>query len=262
MGRLHLFEIHDQSWCPASLRDTLTDNLQFFLTLSNHYLPLVPRLRAALARTGARQVVDLCSGAGGPWGHLARLLDAAPLAVLLTDRFPNPSSWERVRAQSAGRVQGHPNPVDATAVPQGLSGFRTLFTAFHHFRPDDARAILRDAVRRRQGIAIAEVTSRRLAALLAMLAIPVLVLLAAPFIRPWRWSRLAWTYLIPVAPFMIAFDAVVSCLRTYDPAELAALTTEVEGDYLWEAGELSGRFGAVLPVTYLIGVPPSVGRPA
>jgi hypothetical protein len=259
MGRLHLFEIHDQPWCPASLRDALTDNLQFFLTLGNHYAPLVPRLRRALARTGANRVVDLCSGAGGPWRRLA---DATDVDVLLTDRFPNPDAWKRIQTITAGRVRGHAHPVDATAVPPELRGFLTLFTALHHFRPDEARAILRDAVRRRQGIAVGEMTSRRLAAFLATLAIPLLVWLAAPFIRPFRWSRLVWTYLLPVAPFMIAFDGFVSCLRTYDPAELQALTRDLNGaagkdGYAWESGELPGRFGGgAAPITYLIGIPP------
>ena len=52
----------------------------------------------------------------------------------------------------------------ALAVPERLTGLRTVFTAFHHFRPADARAILESAVRDRQGIAIFEATFRTLAA--------------------------------------------------------------------------------------------------
>jgi hypothetical protein len=44
--------------------------LEFFLRIGNYYAPIVPRLRAALEKTGERQIVDLCSGGGGPWLRL------------------------------------------------------------------------------------------------------------------------------------------------------------------------------------------------
>ncbi|MGH7754464.1 MAG: class I SAM-dependent methyltransferase, partial [Gemmatimonadales bacterium] len=70
MKRLHLFEIHDQPWCPASLRDTLTDFIAFLTRVAGLYDPVVPRLKRALERSGAGRVVDLCSGSGGPWRDL------------------------------------------------------------------------------------------------------------------------------------------------------------------------------------------------
>lgn len=175
--------------------------------------------------------------------------------IVLTDKFPNLPALARTRAATRGRVQFHSESVDATRVPAGLDGFRTLFTSFHHFRPDAARAILRDAMRSRQGIGVFEVTARRPIAVLAGALVPLLVLLAAPFIRPFRWSRLGWTYLPPVLPAVATFDGIVSCLRTYDSAELRALTVDLTEDgYRWEAGELAGRWSPV-PVTYLIGYP-------
>src|SRR5439155_21664731 len=119
--------------------------------------------------------------------------------------------------------------VDATSGPPALSGFRTLFSSFHHFRPEEARRILADAVRQRQGIGVFEATQRSAPAMLAMLLTPLFVLLATPFIRPFRLSRLFWTYLLPVVPIVALFDGVVSCLRTYTPTELRALVAEVPG---------------------------------
>src|SRR5262245_54392038 len=113
-----------------------------------------------------------------------------------------------------------PQPVDATRVPDELPGFRTMFSAFHHFRPEQASAVLADAVRMRQGIGVFEGTQRRPLALLLMLLVPLAVLITTPFIRPFRWSRLLWTYLIPIVPIVALFDALVSCLRTYSIEEL------------------------------------------
>lgn len=245
MGRVHLVELHDLPWCPRSLRDALTDFLAFALNLGRTYDPAGPLLRDAVARAGARRVVDLCSGAGGPWPCLA---PAVAVPVLLTDLYPH-------RHGAAGALPFHPHPVDARAVPASLDGFRTLFTSFHHFRPAEARAILADAVARGQGIAIFEAVQRtpRDVALVAFTWLAVLV--ATPFVRPFRWSRLCWTYLPPVLPLLGTFDGIVSCLRAYSPAELAELVRGLD-TYDWTIGQIRarGRFSP-LPATYLIGVP-------
>jgi len=243
MGRLHLFEIHDQSWCPRSLRDALTDFLQFTINLGRTYASVTPLLRDAVARAGATRVVDLCSGAGGPWRVLRQ---AIPVPVVLTDKYPN-------RAARSGRLPFDPGPVDATAVPADLRGFRTMFTAFHHFRPAEARAILADAVQQRQGIGVFEI-SRRAPLEIAVIALTWLaVLVFVPFIRPLRWSRLAWTYLPPILPIVGLFDGIVSCLRTYSPTELRELSRGLDS-YEWEIGEMRSGWSPLV-VTYLVGVP-------
>jgi hypothetical protein len=242
--RLHLVEVHDLAWCPPSLRDALTDFLAFALNLARAYDPVGPLLRRAVARAGARRIVDLCSGAGGPWRRLAADVG---VPVLLTDLYPHRGG--------ALALPFHPQPVDARAVPRALDGFRTIFTAFHHFRPAEARAILEDAVRARQGIAVFEV-ARRAPREIGLIAFTWLGTLAAlPFLRPWRWSRFFWTYLPPVLPLVGSFDGVVSCLRTYAPAELRALVRGLDG-YDWEVGRFRAGWSP-LRGTYLIGVPKS-----
>lgn len=244
MRRVHLVEIHDQPWCPRSLRDALTDFLGFTLRLGRSYGPIVPLLRAAVARAGATRIVDLCSGAGGPWPVLWR---DVLVPVLLTDKYPNAQA-------RTGPLPFHPEPVNAMAVPPDLPGFRTLFTSFHHFRPAEARAILADAVRRGEGIGVFEV-ARRAPLEVGLIALTWLaVLLLVPFIRPFRWSRLVWTYLPPVLPLVGTCDGIVSCLRAYSPAELRGLVAGLDG-YEWDIGELPRAWWRPLTVTYLIGVP-------
>ncbi len=230
LPRIHGIEIHEQPWCPTSLRD---------------------------AATGSNSVVDLCSGGGGPWlSLLARFGDDAP-QVALTDRFPNRVAFERAAEEGGGRIGFEPEPIDVMRVPERLRGFRTLFAALHHFRPADARAILADAVEKRQPIAIFEGTERRVLQLLSMLLlVPIVTLLAMPFVRPFRISRIVWTYLIPLAPLVIAFDGIVSCLRTYSEDEMRGLVEGMDG-YRWQIGvERSGPTG----IPFIIGVPEATDR--
>jgi hypothetical protein len=74
------------------------------------------------------------------------------------------------------------------------------------------------------------------------------------FVRPFRWSRLFWTYIVPVIPFVLLFDGVVSCLRTYRPAEFLELVGSLSADYEWKAGEFRDSYFKP-PITYLIGYP-------
>jgi hypothetical protein len=151
-------------------------------------------------------------------------------------------------------------PVDARSVPPGLGGFRTIFSSFHHFRPAEAVAVLRDCATQGVGIAIFEAQARSLGSLLAFLLYLPLTFFAVPLVRPWSWWRLFWTYLLPALPLVITFDALVSCLRTYDVSELEALAQEAFGDEMeLEVGRVRAGW-LPLWVTYLIATPRKQGR--
>jgi len=141
--------------------------------------------------------------------------------------------------------------VDAMNVPPELKGFRTMFTSFHHFSPDEARAILQNAVDAGEGVGIFEITRRAPTTIGLILAWDIMLLVCTPWIRPFRWPRFVWTYLVPIIPLVLLFDGVVSCLRTYRPKELREMVDKLTAsDYVWEIGEnLTGK----APITYLIG---------
>jgi len=249
--------VSDHRWCPESVRAIVTDYLQFGAKKWKMDAAIVSLLRRALEHAGVHQVIDLCSGSGGPWLHIIRDLEGEgfPVKVLLTDKYPNAQAFKSARVVFGGLFDFCSEPVDAAHVPASLVGFRTIFSAFHHFHPPVASAILQDAVNRQQGVAIFEITQRTPWAVFNFFLTSLLVPFCVPFIRPFRWSRLVWTYLVPVAPAVILFDSLVSCLRTYSPDELRCLAqgTGAKG-YTWEVGEIKPAHAPV-PITYLLGYP-------
>ena len=254
MRRFQLIEIHEQPWFPSLLRDEATDALQFGFNLLNVYGAVAPLLRGALDSTQSGTIVDLCSGGGGPWFELGRTLrrDSPLLQIWLTDKFPNPRAVENVRRALENHIRFYPGSVDAANVPDELQGFRTMFTSFHHFSAEQAGAVVQNAVDAGEGIGIFEVTRRAPFTIVLTLAWALLLFLCTPWIGPFRWSRLFWTYLVPIIPLVLVFDGVVSCLRSYRPQELRKIVGRLSAnDYQWEIGETSGG----LPVTYLIGYP-------
>ena len=259
LGGARFFEFHDQRWFPKSLRDGVTDALQFILSLGGIYRPIVPILNKAVEASDAARIVDLCSGGGGPWLWLYRLLrvgNGRSITICLTDKYPNIEAFENARRKTEGKITFYPGFVDAASLPRDLLGFRTIFTSFHHFTPGEAVAILQNAVDNGQGIGVFEAAKRDPLTILLTVLMPLAGFLTAPFARPFRVSRIFWTYFIPVIPFVLFFDGVISCLRAYSQKELSLLAAQVKAEnYVWQIGE---RSGGLAPVTFLVGYPKPV----
>lgn len=258
MGRLHLFEWEDFGWFPAVLRDAATAYLRRAVEVTGQARRLAPKLHEAIEASGAERVVDLCSGGAGPVVELARALSSEGCHVpfLLTDLYPNEPAMEEAVRAAGGAIAIERESVDATRVPARLAGMRTLFNAFHHFRPEVASRILRDAVEARQPIAVFEIVSRDPAILLGILFSPAVVFLLMPTIRPRKASWLLFTYVVPLVPLLVLWDGLVSCLRVYAPEELRALVDGLpDNDYHWEIGRVP--LGGPAKATYLIGRPPA-----
>ena len=257
VGRIHLVEFHELAWFPAVWRDLLTDFLSFYATSFKPYANVASLLAEALEESGSARIVDLCSGAGRPLMSLVpalRRLGLSDLQVTLTDKYPTLEARKSVE-EIGGVVTYLETPIDAVDLPSNLKGFRTLFTSFHHFRPDAARAVLANAVSKDEGVGIFEYTERNvLIWTLPTLLIPVFVWLCMPLIRPFRWRRLVWTYLIPVVPMIAMWDGLVSNLRTYSVGELRDLVRQSGGrGYEWKIGRV--RSFGMSRITYAIGTP-------
>lgn len=256
--RTHLFELLDQSWFPETLRTLSVENLEYLTGSLGCYEPAVGKLQEVLEQTKEDHLLDLCSGGAGPVVKIAQRLEeelGRPIRVTLSDLFPHASfkDWRAPEGQS--RVEYLQEPLDATDVPPGTRGFRTLFTGFHHFRREGALKVLEQAVKARAGIGVFEITTKCPSSLLSVLFVPLLLILWAPGVRPFRWSRLLWTWLIPILPLCHFWDGMVSVLRTYTPAELEELVAEIDApDYEWKMGTLPVR---TVPgrVTFLVGTP-------
>lgn len=237
------------------LRDPMTDYLAFTAERFDLYREVPPLLERCLAHASVPRIVDLGSGGGGGWSTLAaRLGERVPdLRVTLTDLHPNREALQAAAA-ALPHVEAELRPVDARRVPPELTGLRTQFLSLHHLTPTDATAVLADAVRAGEPIAVFEAQERTVQNLIGMLLVPVFVLVLTPFIRPVTLPRLLFTYLLPLLPLLILFDGVVSVLRCHMPDELMAMAraADPQGRFAWKAERLKAGPARVLAFT---GVP-------
>lgn len=261
MGRVQLFEWEDQPWLPGDLRDLITDHLRFTFAsarAANLRETIASILAEPLRRSGASRIVDTCSGGGGPLPALLPILSercGRTLTATLTDLYPNAAAFDRIEKETDGRVRGERQSVSAFDVPAALGEFQTLFTAFHHFAPDDARRILADAAARTQPIAVIE-PFRRADLPLVTIGGFLRGLVLTPFVGPLTLSRLLWTYPIPISPFVLAWDGAVSCLRAYTAEDMEGFGRATAPAYRWSSGvtPIPGAPGG-LSITWLIGEP-------
>ena len=236
----------------------MMDFLRFSISKLGVYEPIVPLLQELINRSSKPEILDLCSGGGGGIIGLQQLLVARmqqPVGVTLSDIYPNLPAFELVKKETSGAINYIPQPVDATNVPAELSGCRTIFSAFHHFQPALARSILTDAAQKRVPIGIFEGAGKSyLEIIAALLLFPLVFLVVTPFLRPFRWSRLFFTYLVPLIPLCTMWDGSVSIMRLYTPKHLLQLTEDIPvSDYTWRADKIKHKTG--LKIIYLIGYP-------
>jgi hypothetical protein len=249
MARMHVFELADQEWYPRTLANAGTAYLRVIEKAFKAGEILAPPVQAALTASGRDRIVDLGSGSGGP---AVDVVATCGVPVTLTDRYPDVLALTALASDTVGV---HPEPVDAAAVPKSLPGVRTLFNAFHHFEDPQALAVLQDAVRAGEPIVVLEMSERAPQTVLGSALIPLFVFLAMPFVRPVNVLWLLLTYVVPVLPWAIAWDGLVSHLRTRNPQELDALTAQLDAPgWTWKSEKIPVK-GA--NITALTGLPPT-----
>ncbi|KAI0830407.1 hypothetical protein F5Y06DRAFT_290705 [Hypoxylon sp. FL0890] len=180
---------------------------------------------------------------------------------VLTDLHPHVESWEAA-AKKSDRLTYVSHPVDAAHAPadllrrygrKGENGkgiFRLFNLAFHHFDDDLARSILKNTVETSEGFGIFELQDRTPTGLLTCFAFGFFIFLIAPLLYWWSPLRLFWIYVVPIVPFVLVFDGLISCLRTRTADEVEALLRTCGADTEdWEIHSGKERF--LWPCGYL-----------
>jgi hypothetical protein len=236
----------------------MTDYLHFLITKLGIYRPAIPIIKDVMDKTGNNEIIDLCSGSGGGVDIIQKELSALygkEIKITLSDKYPNIVPYEILKNNSNGGLQYVKESIDALHVPKEFKGIRTMFSALHHFKPDQVKYILNDAVLNNKPICFFEGAGKRVLDFLGILLFHLFIFIAVtPLIKPFRWSRLFLTYIIPIVPITTVFDGLVSILRMHTPKEMLNIAKSINNsNYVWNAGQIKGKLGNVM--VYLTGYP-------
>lgn len=184
---------------------------------------------------------------------------------ILTDLHPHLSAWHTAAKQSP-HILFVPESIDASAVPGNLSSlavrrrrkhlsppsspppppppfssppplqsppqkkqFRLFSLALHHFPDAQASLILHHALRTSSGFGIFELQARTLEHMILMMFFGPLMWMGGWWWFWGQWDLLFWMYIVPVVPFVVVFDGLVSGLRTRTEGEIMELLVRGRG---------------------------------
>ena len=256
MRRLHFIELHEQRWVPRFLRESFVESLSIVLRITGVYSGVPPLYAEWLRNSGGHEVLDLASGAAGPTATLItdlQRIGVEPPRFCLSDLFPVEDKFIEMRLAHPQHISFITEPVDALRVNTAYAhDLRQIISAFHHFKPDQARLIVEDAVKQSKGICILEPFQRNVLHLL-IAALTIFPALIAPFFAQKRSLRhFLTTLVIPIVPLMLVFDAAISVLRSYKKEEIKQMVDSLSADnFRWVIG--STRFMLLFQTTYVFG---------
>ena len=187
--------------------------------------------------------------------------DLAPkdgIDFVLTDIAPHPSAWAAA-AKKSPHIHYIDASVDATAAPSDLLElstlpraskkrpvFRIFNLAFHHFDEQPARTLLANTIATSSGFAIFELVGRTPLALLTTVLMTPVLLLLTPFAFWGDWVHLFWTFVLPVIPFVVFFDGVMSAIRIRTGEEVRDMVESVRREMGEDkAGDWEVKWGTV-----------------
>jgi hypothetical protein len=256
--RMWLFEFEDLPWFPDIIRSAGTDFLRYFLIVNELYKPTISLIHQTLKEINEDKIVDLCSGGGGyieqVYNEINNISERS-ISITLTDKFPNLKTYQFLKEKTNAGIDYAASSIDAANVPKELKGFRTMFSAVHHFQPEQITRVLQNAIENRSAIGFFDGGEKSIFAILGLMIFhPIAFLILTPFFKPFKLSRLFFTYIMPLVPIYTIWDGVVSILRMYKPEELLQIAESADAEnYIWKSGKTKNRFG--IHATYLIGYP-------
>lgn len=225
MKRKQITQIINVGWFPKFLKSLIAEFLSWFVVKVNATKPFIPVIEDILNKTNHKRIINIEFNVG------AGIETVKPF---LKD--------------------------DVTVDSIHISNFNTsekgvyLFVnSFHQLNSEKAKKILQDIVDSGNPVVVVEGNNDSLWQIVGMTVfVPLTVLLTAFFVKPFRISRIIFTYLIPILPIIIVIDGCIALLKLYNPTDLLELTSSLErNNYDWKAGKNdNGRGGKIM---YLIG---------
>ncbi|MCT4663867.1 MAG: class I SAM-dependent methyltransferase [Flavobacteriales bacterium] len=219
MKRKQLFEFEDFHWIPSSIRAGMTNLLIAFGNVVKADEAVFSRLNEVKKEIPFDQIVDLGSGSGGIMPKVAKKLG---VKLVLTDLYPNPKVVSSFNEPQNADIRYEEKSVDATHFETAPRGFKTMINSFHHMPVPVAKKILASAQKNREGILIYELAENNIPFLVWLLLLPIsipILMLMAVFltlqVKKCTWQQIVFTFIIPIIPFMYAFDGQTSLMRIY-----------------------------------------------
>lgn len=236
LKRMNLFEFCDQKWLKGAWREAYLDGLNTTFKMFKLHADLAKPFNLWISKSNKKNVLELCSGGGGPINTLIEKSDEK-FIITLSDLNPDVNAFEKVKEKYPDRISFINKSTDATDTKGLETNLIFMCSSFHHFSPQMAQKILLNAYKNSNGIFIQEILSRNFFNMISSI-FNLLPLMLTPFFSGrLTFFKVLITTIIPIIPLMIIFDGIVSVLRTYTIEEIFNMMPEkMKKEWQWTAG--------------------------
>lgn len=218
-------ELEDYNWFPAILRRWQMDFIGSMAVWTKLYLPLAATMDEMIVDNDIAALQDCCSGSGIPAMDTHRRLQKE-IPLLLTDKYPEENFVNHPPVVYATQ------PVDVLQMATEENVLYTMFNAFHHFSAVQQKAIVQKLQQNNSPFIIAEILEPGLInAIKIFFTGTVLQIFAAPFVQPFSFARLFFTYIIPVNLFTVTYDGIISVLRSKTEKQYGELVINIASNH-------------------------------
>jgi hypothetical protein len=230
MKRKQVFQFSNQNWYPSFLKRDMYEFMTWFVGKVNAAKPFLPVISEGLQHAPVKQIINIDSKIGAGFETVKDLITEKPEVLNL--------------------------PIENFQTSN--SGLYLFVNSFHQLKPEHARNYLQEIAKSRNAVVVVEGNNDSLWQVVGMTVfVPLAVILSAPFVRPFRLTRLLFTYLIPILPMVTMLDGFLALFKLYNPNDLNELVSEIpEKNYTWKSAKAdNGRGGKIM---YLIGWPEKI----
>lgn len=211
-------ELEDYNWFPPLLRNFQTDYIGFVVAKFNIYQAFIEYLKTqAYPKSIA---YDLCAGSGEPACSIFSK-SAVFTKLFLSDKYPNTKFITREN------VIYIDESVDVLTMKFEKGITYTMFNAFHHFSDLDKHSIVQKCDQANANLFIVEILEPNVLMLLKVMTLTTFgVILFNPFVKPFSWKRLFFTYIIPINIVTISIDGIISVFKSKSLKQYKNMFTE------------------------------------
>ncbi len=256
LKRFQLFEFCDQPWLKGAWREAYLDGLNTTFKMFKFHEGLSIPFNAWLKKAKNNQILELCSGGGGPIDTLIK--NSAQnsnknLKITLSDLTPDLKAFETVKNKYPQNIDYIKTSTDATNTKDINANLIFMCSSFHHFSPDMAKKILLNASKNSNGIFIREILSRNFFNMISSIFNLIPLMLTPFFSGRFTFFKCLITTILPIIPLMIIFDGIVSVFRTYTTEEIMAMMPD-EMKMYWDWVSGSNKVCGLLHAPFIYGV--------
>lgn len=227
MKRKQIFQFSNQKWFPSFLKRDMYEFMSWFVGKVNAAKPFLPVLDEVIGHTQTKTIINIDSKIG------AGIETVLPL-------LPEGSEVINVELEKFSTHN---------------KGIYTFINSFHQLDEKKVKYYLNQIADSGNSVAVLEGNNDSLWQVVGMtIFVPLTVILSAPFVQPFRITRLIFTYLIPILPVITMLDGFLALFKLYNPNDLNELVSTIPvKNYVWKSGKAdNGRGGKII---YLMGYP-------